>query len=34
MIPPIVERDAAGLPRELSVHCLRHSFVSHLGMTG
>jgi integrase/recombinase XerC len=23
-------RKAAGLPRELSVHCLRHSYVSHL----
>jgi integrase/recombinase XerC len=23
-------RAAAGLPRELSVHCLRHSYVSHL----
>ena len=23
-------RSAAGLPRELSVHCLRHSYVSHL----
>ena len=23
-------RRAAGLPRELSVHCLRHSYVSHL----
>ena len=23
-------RTAAGLPRELSVHCLRHSYVSHL----
>lgn len=23
-------RDRAGLPRELSVHCLRHSYVSHL----
>jgi site-specific recombinase XerD len=23
-------REAAGLPRELSVHCLRHSYVSHL----
>ena len=23
-------RDRAGLPAELSVHCLRHSYVSHL----
>ncbi len=23
-------RTAAGLPAELSVHCLRHSYVSHL----
>ena len=23
-------RAAAGLPRELSVHCLRHSYISHL----
>jgi len=23
-------RTAAGLPTELSVHCLRHSYVSHL----
>jgi integrase/recombinase XerC len=25
-----VFRAAAGLPAELSVHCLRHSYVSHL----
>ncbi|MGZ4664811.1 MAG: tyrosine-type recombinase/integrase [Frankiaceae bacterium] len=25
-----VWRAAAGLPAELSVHCLRHSYVSHL----
>ena len=29
-----VGRKAAGLPGELSVHCLRHSYVSHLVQNG
>ncbi len=30
----VAARDAAGLPHELSMHCLRHSYVSHLAEFG